>query len=201
MNAAGFPDVHQERKMSRVNQGVFARICIKPPQQVVLTAGVKMHSRFVEQKHASCKGAATVVHEAQIEREEPLESPRLLFKRKHADVPVELLGLGEKTLAIGAKLNLVRTLRPMVRDRAGQDLSGILKIVLPFANGARVLRVSLLDQLLRIQSGKLENHQQCFVLWRRLLDPLEYLIELGGPFEAAMFIHVNEGGQISNDAL
>src|SRR5271169_1593477 len=187
--------------MSRIDQGVFARICIKPPEQVILTAGIKMHSRFVEQKHAACKRAAAVVHEAQIEREEPLESPRLLFKRKHADVPVEFFDLSEKTLAIGAKLNLVGTLRPTVRNRAGQNLSGILEIVLPFANGARVLRVSLLDQFLCIQSGKLENHQQCFVLRCRLLDPLQYLIEMCSPFEAAVLIHVNESGQMPDDAL
>src|SRR6516162_3137728 len=79
VDPAGFPDVHQEREMSRIDQGIFTCICIKPPEQVVLTTGMKMHSRFVEQQHASLKGAAAVVHEPQIKREEPLESARLLF--------------------------------------------------------------------------------------------------------------------------
>src|SRR5436190_17805138 len=104
---------------------------------------MKMHSRFVQQQHASLKGAAAVVHKPQIKRKEPLESSRLLFKRKHTDILVELLDLGKETLAVGPKLNLVGILRPTVRNSAGQDLSGILKIILPFANGARVVRIAL----------------------------------------------------------
>src|SRR5262249_37512575 len=187
--------------MSRIDQSVFACICIKPPEQVVLTAGMKMHSRFVKQQHASLKRAATVVHEAEIKREKPLESSRLLFKRKHANFFVELLDLGKETLAIGAKLDLVGTLCPTVRNRAGQDLSSILKIVLPFANGFRIMRVSLLDQFFQVQSSQLKNNQQRFVLRCRLVDPLQYLIEMSAPFETAVFIHVNKSGQVPDDAL
>ena len=133
--------------MRRIDQDIFTRIGIETPEQVILAAGMKMQSRLIQQQHASGKGPAAIVHEAQIKREEPLESLRLFFEGQHSDVSLDLLDLGEKSLAVGAKLNPVGILPPAARDDFAQRLPGILKIVLPLAQRARVTRGSLLNQL------------------------------------------------------
>src|ERR1700730_5848056 len=102
---------------------------------------------------------------------------------------------------MGAKLDFVAIWLAKPRNRGGYQLSGILKIVLPFANGARVVGVSLLAQLLQIQSRQLENHQQSFVLRHWLGDSVPHLIEMRSPFYAAIVIHVDKGGQVLDDAL
>ena len=77
--------------------------------------------------------SSAVVHEMQIEREEPLEALRLLLEWDHPDVLVRLLDLCEENLAVGPELHSVIILAPAsgytVRQRRGSVLEVDLAIM------------------------------------------------------------------------
>ena len=107
---------------------------------------MQVQTRFIEEQDETFKCPLAVVHEVQVEREEPLEPLGLFLQRDHADVLIRFLDFREEGLAICTKLNPVIVLPPTTRDLAREGPGCVLKVQLSLVNDVLIPGRSLLNQ-------------------------------------------------------
>src|ERR1017187_9681270 len=163
---------------------------------------MKMQSRLIQQDHAVFEFSSGLVHEHEVEGEEPLETFRTILKPDECGI-LQPLDEGHELVSISAELHLVAHLAPVAFDFPVKRRLSVAQIILPLLACGLIRVPSLFVLVLKIQFGEREDRHECLVGWMEVVPILALLydIELRSTAERLVLIHIHERWEVLYDEI